>query len=68
MALLMAHHLIRLMALAGQDDHIPRLGVVHGVVDRLDAVLHHDVRRLRADHAIHDIRDNSAGLLCAGVI
>ena len=64
----MADLLIRLMALAAEDDDVARFGMVHGPFDGLWPVFDDGGRRLRAVHARHDLADDLVGIFGAGII
>ena len=68
MPLLAADDLVGLVALAGQDDDVLRLGVVQGVADGLHPVLHHRPGGGGALQPRQDLPDDVSGDLGAGVV
>ena len=60
--------LIVLVTLAGQDDDVAALGVIHGVVDGLHTVGNGHVGRVGVPHARQNVVDDGLRLLGAGVV
>ena len=68
MEFFMSDLLVRLVSLAGQDDDVPGLGVVHGPADGLAAVFNDGGWRLILGDAHENLVDDGHGILGAGIV